>query len=448
MTTPTLPSSNTSFAALNESLIGEIELEEEQYINSLPESVLPVRNNFIQHWNSLINLSKDLGEKTSTRRLTRSDFLAKKKDITSQVYNALKKYTYELYKKDLGGPQYLTGESKDTVVDELGAYIVQLKGDPLIYNSLLQNIKTAHSKEVDFRNKAFKVFKRELLFKQLSLENYNNNLEQQLITQKAQGEKEVDRVRRDFSKKVADCLLDNARLKSEVDALTESNLKQAARIAELNNIVDEQPVKGEEKSFFSEYETVKTNLEQAEKELSSKEEFITNLKDSFTQLENDSKEKIRQIVDSYNTLSIKHDSLQSACTIASSEIVDLKDKNSQLAAQVDKIINENLANTTDLADQNVQLTNQLTKLRQTDAKNQATIKTLKQNNQTLTEDLGNLHQQLKQQTDQLAQIANMAPTPPSKQQQQEQQHPQQQQQQQPRAPSPDNTPVTKSHLRE
>jgi hypothetical protein len=62
-------------------------------------------------------------------------------------------------------------------------------GDSLVYDPLIQNIRTAHSKEVEFRNKTFKVFRRELIFKQLSLENYANSLEAQLETQKAKSER-------------------------------------------------------------------------------------------------------------------------------------------------------------------------------------------------------------------------------------------------------------------
>ncbi len=79
MTTQTLPSSDTSFAALNESLIGEIDLEEDQYINSLPHSVLPLREKFLLEWKKLIKLCQDVADRSSTRRVTRSDFLAKKK---------------------------------------------------------------------------------------------------------------------------------------------------------------------------------------------------------------------------------------------------------------------------------------------------------------------------------------------------------------------------------
>jgi hypothetical protein len=85
MTTPTLPSKDTSYAALNESLIGEIKI---------------------------------------------------------QVYNSLKQYTYEFYKKELGGSQYITGDAKEKVVDDIATYLVQLKGDSLVYNPLIQNMNT------------------------------------------------------------------------------------------------------------------------------------------------------------------------------------------------------------------------------------------------------------------------------------------------------------------
>ncbi|EFX78822.1 hypothetical protein DAPPUDRAFT_104942 [Daphnia pulex] len=364
MTTPTLPSKDTSYAALNESLIGEIDLEEDSYIRSLPQNILPIRERFLSQWNELIKLTKDVADRTSTRRVTRSDFLAKQKDIKSQVYNSLKQYTYEFYKKELGGSQYITGEAKEKVVDDLATYLVQLKGDSLVYNPLIQNIRTAHSKEVEFRNKAFKVFRRELIFKQLSLENYANSLEAQIETQKAKSEKEVDNVRRDFSKKLADCLVDNTRLTAEVENLQLSNVKQATRITELNSKVETHQASGESKSFFNEYEAVKSDLEIAEDELSKKDDYIKNLKDTLTQLENDSKDKVKQLVDSYNALSIKHDSLENSCKTADSEVIELKNKNSQLTAQLNKIINDNLANLTDLSDQNVQLTTQLTKLQQ------------------------------------------------------------------------------------
>jgi hypothetical protein len=115
---------------------------------------------------------------------------------------------------------------------------------------LIQNIRTAHSKEVEFRNKAFKVFRRELIFKQLSLEDYANSLEAQLETQKANSDREVDNVRRDLSKKLTDCLIDNTRLTAEVENLQLSNDKQAARITELNSKVEDHQVSGESKSFF------------------------------------------------------------------------------------------------------------------------------------------------------------------------------------------------------
>ena len=55
MTTPTLPSKNTSYAALNESLIGEIDLEEDSYIRSLPQNILPITERFfLSQWNELI----------------------------------------------------------------------------------------------------------------------------------------------------------------------------------------------------------------------------------------------------------------------------------------------------------------------------------------------------------------------------------------------------------
>lgn len=273
---------------------------------------------------------------------------------------------------------------------------MQLKGDSLVYEPLIQNIRTAHSKEVEFRNKAFKVFRRELIFKQLSLENYANGLEVQLETQKAKSEREVDSVRRDLSKKLADCFIDNTRLTTEVDNLQSSNVKQAARIAELNSKVEDHQTSSESKSFFNEYEVVKKDLEKAEDILLKRDEYIKNLKDTLTQLENDSKDKIKQLVDSYNALGIKHDSLENSCKVADSEIIELKNKNSQLNVELNKAINDNLANLTDLSDQNVQLTTQLTKLQQDVATKELSVDSLRQINKGLNLDIATLQQQLAQ----------------------------------------------------
>jgi predicted nucleic acid-binding Zn-ribbon protein len=290
-----------------------------------------------------------------------------------------------------------------------------------------------------------------LIFKQLSLENYANSLEVQLETQKAKSEREVDSVRRDLSKKLADCFIDNTRLTTEVDNLQSSNVKQAARIAELNSKVEDHQTSSESKSFFNEYEVVKKDLEKAEDILLKRDEYIKNLKDTLTQLENDSKDKIKQLVDSYNALGIKHDSLENSCKVADSEIIELKNKNSQLNVELNKAINDNLANLTDLSDQNVQLTTQLTKLQQDVATKELSVDSLRQINKGLNLDIATLQQQLAQQTAQITQPLNMTPTPPIPPTPPTApiQNPSNQQQG-PRAPSPDpnNVPLTKSHLRE
>ena len=107
-------------------------------------------------------------------------------------------------------------------MNALTTYPSQLKGDPLIFSPLIQDIKTAHSKEVDFRNRAFKTFKRELLFKQLYLENYTNSLELQVANQKDRTERDIDKVRGELSKKLAGAL-ENTRLTAELDDSTRTS---------------------------------------------------------------------------------------------------------------------------------------------------------------------------------------------------------------------------------
>ena len=267
MTNPQPTISDTSFTAINESLIDEIDLEEDAYVNSLDDSVLKFRNNFVAHWSNLISLCKSSTDQTSDKRITRNSYIAKRKEVTGQVYNSLKHYTFELHKKEFGSSIYLTGEAKEKVLENLGTYFVELKAEPNKFNPLFQNVREAHSREINFRNKAFKIFKRELLFKQLALEDYANNLEQDLDKEKKKTEREIDKVRRELSKKLADSYVDNTRLTAEVENLTRTNYKQATLIADFNNKPKESQASGESKTFLAEYEAVKTDLEKAKSEI-------------------------------------------------------------------------------------------------------------------------------------------------------------------------------------
>lgn len=299
MTTQTLPSSDTSFAALNESLIGEIDLEEDQYINSLPHSVLPLREKFLLEWKKLIKLCQDVADRSSTRRVTRSDFLAKKKEITSQVYNSLKQYTFELYKKELGGSQFITGEARDKVVADITAYLTELNGDHLIFNPLIQDLKTAQSKEVDFRNRAFKTLKRELLFKQLSLEEYTNSLELQVAHLKDRTEREIDKVRGEFSKKLADALVENTRLTAEIDDSTRANYIRKNLIADLEEKLKTKEPSSDDKTLL----LTKSELESTKQEIEIHKQTISDLNNLIDQLKETNKDNVAQLNHNYKLLS-------------------------------------------------------------------------------------------------------------------------------------------------
>jgi hypothetical protein len=58
----------------------------------------------------------------------------------------------------------------------------------------------------------------------------------------------------------------------------------------------------------------------------------------------DTKDNDAQLTQGYKLLSDEHRSLQNACTTTNSEIVTLKNTNSQLTTQLNKIINVDLAN--------------------------------------------------------------------------------------------------------
>jgi len=72
-----------------------------------------------------------------------------------------------------------------------------------------------------------------------------------------------------------------------------SNYKQATRISELNTKVEENQNSEENKSFFNENEAVKADLEKAKTEIAGQHDCITDLKDSLSQLDNDSEEKLK-----------------------------------------------------------------------------------------------------------------------------------------------------------
>ncbi|EFX68095.1 hypothetical protein DAPPUDRAFT_114860 [Daphnia pulex] len=438
MTTPTLPSSDTSFSVLNESLIGEVDLNEDQYTNSLPHDVLQIREKFLLEWNSLIKLSQDVAsDSSSTRRVTRSEILAKKKDISS-------------------GSQYFTGDARDKVVANLITYLTQIKADPLVFDPIVQEIKTAHSKEVDFRTKAFKLFKRELLFKQIYLENYAKSLETQVDNQKDRTAKEVDKVRGEFSRKLADALVENTRLTAEIDDSTRTNYFRQNLITDL-----EEKLKTQTGSDDKTLILTKTELESTKQEVEVHKNTISDVKKLIDKLKEDTKDTVAQLTHNYRLLSDEHESLKNACTTTDSEVITLTKANAQLTTQLNRIINVDLANLAILTDQNVQLTAQLTKLQQDVATKQVSVDSLRHTNQKLTNDIAALQLQLTLQPVQVAPPTTMTPAPPSPPPPPPTPPPAiptptnlQQQIQAIRGglraatPNPDDVPVTKSHLRE
>ena len=84
------PPLETSYSAINESLLGEFEVSVNKYIRSLPQHVVEIRDTFLKNWNDLIqtNSNKELaGERTS-----RSVYLTRSKEVKDKVYISLKEY--------------------------------------------------------------------------------------------------------------------------------------------------------------------------------------------------------------------------------------------------------------------------------------------------------------------------------------------------------------------
>jgi hypothetical protein len=126
---------------------------------------------------------------------------------------------------------------------------------------LFNDITKAHSKNVDFRNKALKIFRRKLIFKQIELEEEIKSNEQELDKAKKQTEREVDKVIVDLSKKLVDFENENIRLTAEVDILTRSNNKQINLITELNNKLEDYQT-GDDNKTLLELEKKRQNSKQ------------------------------------------------------------------------------------------------------------------------------------------------------------------------------------------
>ncbi len=320
--------SSDTFLAFNESLLEEIELEEEKYVNSLTDSIVQIRNKFLTNWSNLISLCKNSLD-TPEQRVTRSSLITKCKEVTNQVCNSLKQYTFELHKQEFGSAAYLTGEAKDKVFENLGTYFVELKADPSKFNPLLQQVREAHGGEVNFRNKAFKIFRRELLFKQIALEEYAKNLEQDVEKETKRTERDVDKIRREFSKKLADSYLDNTRSTAELENLTRTNYKQASLFADFNKQSEGSQASGESKTFFIEYEAAKSDLEEAKSKIVGQNDCINDLKDSLSKLKEDTEDKIKQLNHSNTLLVDAHEALKNVSKLTEDDVITLTYKNQE-----------------------------------------------------------------------------------------------------------------------
>ncbi|EFX61231.1 hypothetical protein DAPPUDRAFT_122412, partial [Daphnia pulex] len=181
------------------------------------------------------------------------------------------------------------------------------------------------------------IVEKELLFKQLALDEYAKNLEQDVANETKKTEKEVDKVRREFSKKVADSYLENTRLTAEIETLTRTNFKQATLIADYNNRPKESQASDESKTFLTEYETAKTDLEKAKSEIIGQNDCINDLRDSLSQLKEDTEDKIKQLNHSYNLLDNAHEALKNASKLTEDDVTTLTNKNQELYQKLDTL---------------------------------------------------------------------------------------------------------------
>ena len=421
------PSIDISYSAINESLLGELELSVEKYIRSIPQHVVAIRDTFVQNWNDLIqiNRNKELpGERTS-----RTAYITRSKEIKDKVYRSLKEYTFELYKKDFESLKSIS-EKTDEKETELLEYLNSLPGDQSKFINLFKEITKAHSKNVDFRNKAFKIFRRELVFKQIELEEELQSNEQKLIKAQKHTEREVDKVRVDLSRKLVDFENENLRLTAEVDILTRSNNKQSNLITELNNKLEDYQT-GDDNKTLLELERTKTELEEANNEIEDQKTQLSNIQDTIDRVKEEASDKISQLNHSYSVLYSEHEALKAASQTSDEENSQLSITNKDLSKQLETSKTTSKKEIESLIAEKQNLASKISTI---------------QSNLTLKEseiqDLTSKLQQLTIKTAITGTMPNTNPTPGSSSSNTGNTTPAA------GSSSTDNTPVTKGHLRE
>ena len=206
-----------SFNLVDKSLLVETDFTEDKYIRSLDENVLKIRDDFVNKWTELTHLSLTRVDLASSERSTRNQHEEKIQIKTKEVYDSLKRYTFFLHKTEFVDFKYILGEEKDTLVDNVSQYLENTNADPSTYIPLLDTIKFAHNKELLFRRKAFKILKKELLFKVVALSEQNRALEEELNIQEKKLTNKIDKVRTTLSKQLAECQIKQIEAQSKAD---------------------------------------------------------------------------------------------------------------------------------------------------------------------------------------------------------------------------------------
>ena len=206
-----------SFNLVDKSLLVETDFTEDKYIRSLDENVLKIRDDFVNKWTELTHLSLTRVDLASSKRSTRNQHEEKIQIKTKEVYDSLKRYTFFLHKTEFVDFKYILGEEKDTLVDNVSQYLENTNADPSTYIPLLDTIKFAHNKELLFRRKAFKILKKELLFKVVALSEQNRALEEELNIQEKKLTNKIDKVRTTLSKQLAECQIKQIEAQSKAD---------------------------------------------------------------------------------------------------------------------------------------------------------------------------------------------------------------------------------------
>ena len=215
------------------------------------------RAEFLQAWEELVKIEKEQGKTATSGIQTRRQLSDNRKIISEKVNNTLKLYTYTLFEKELNPTGNFGIETLTVAIDNLRVYIGTLKGESKELNDLIQKIKLVNGKENEFKSRRFRVFRHELLIKQVESEEKIVSLNKEVLTIEAKAKKNLDQAQSNLHNQLAslglelekgkeDLIISNTKVKDSEEQtlrLIEKNKQQAQEISKLQDEIHQLKLK-------------------------------------------------------------------------------------------------------------------------------------------------------------------------------------------------------------